>query len=99
VLTAAEANRVHGDATRSQLRCGRAVDAAEVVAPRGSEPSSSDDDGCSSEDEQRRSSTRKNIPWDPIDEQRLLVYKKEGKSWDWIFGKFEGRTKAAIRTS
>lgn len=59
---------------------------------------SSDDDGCSSEDEQRRSSTRKNIPWDPIDEQRLLAYRKEGKPWDWIFGKFPGRTRPAVRT-
>jgi hypothetical protein len=32
-----------------------------------------------------------------LDEQRLLVY-KEGKSWDWIFGKFPGRTPAAVRT-
>jgi hypothetical protein len=42
---------------------------------------SSDDGGCSSEDELGRSSTRKNTPWDAIDEQRLLAYKKEDKSW------------------
>jgi hypothetical protein len=29
-----------------------------------------------------------NIPWEPVDEQRLLAYKKEDKSWGWIFGKF-----------
>jgi hypothetical protein len=34
---------------------------------------SSDDDGCFSEDKQDRSSMRKNIPWDEIDEQRLLA--------------------------
>jgi hypothetical protein len=88
VLTIAEANHVYNNATRSQLRYGRAVNAAGAVAPRGSEPSSSDhdgglsdsdpdssgdEDGCSSKDEQGRSSTRKNIPWDPIDEQRLLA--------------------------
>jgi hypothetical protein len=114
VLTVAEANRVHNDATPSQLRYGRAVDAAGAVAPRGSEPSSSDhdcglsdsdpdsssddDDGCSSKDEQGCSSTRKNIPWDPIDEQRLVAWKKEGKPWGWIFKKFPGRTYPAIRT-
>ncbi|KAF8847684.1 hypothetical protein BDZ45DRAFT_754641 [Acephala macrosclerotiorum] len=108
--SAVEADRVHGDTTRSRPQHGRTVDAVEPVAPRGSESLSSDhdgglsdsdpdlssdDDGCSSEDEQRRSSTRKNIPWDPIDEQRLLAYRKEGKPWDWIFGKFPGRTRPA----
>lgn len=81
--------------------------------PRGSEPpssdhdsglsdsdpdSSSDDDGCSSKDGQGRASPRKNIPWGDIDEQRLLAYKKEHKSWGWIFKKFPGRTPAAVRT-
>ena len=39
---------------------------------------------------------RKNIRWDPIDEQRLLAYKKEEKSWNWIFGKFLDRTKNVV---
>jgi hypothetical protein len=60
--------------------------------------SGSDDDGCSSEDELGCSGTRMNIPWGPVDEQRLLAYKREGKSWDWIFKKFPGRTPAAVRT-
>lgn len=100
MLTVAEANRVHNDATRSQLWYGRAVDAAGAVAPQENEPSSSDHDGalsdsdpdtssdddrCSSKDEQGRPSTRKNITWDPIDEQRLLAYRKEDKPWSWIF--------------
>lgn len=59
---------------------------------------SSDDDGCPTEDEQGRSSTRKNIPWDDIDEQRLVAYKKEDMSWNWIFQKFPTRTPAAVRT-
>ena len=58
----------------------------------------SDDDGCSSEDELGRSGTRMNVPWDPIDEQRLLAYKKESKSWKWIFRQFPGRTQPAVRT-
>jgi len=60
--------------------------------------SDGDGDGYSSEDELGRSGTRMNIPWDPIDEQRLLAYKKEGKSWKWIFRQFPGRTQPAVRT-
>jgi hypothetical protein len=52
-----------------------------------------DSDGFSSEDELGRSGSRMNIQWDPIDEQRLQAYKKEGKSWKWIF-----RTQPAVRT-
>jgi hypothetical protein len=55
-------------------------------------------DGCASEDKLGRSGTRMNIPWDPVDEQRLLAYKKEGKSWKWIFRKLPGRTQPAVRT-
>ncbi|KAH6700566.1 hypothetical protein BKA61DRAFT_582534 [Leptodontidium sp. MPI-SDFR-AT-0119] len=44
-----------------------------------------------------RSGTRMNVPWDPIDEQRLLAYKKEGKSWKWIFRQFQGRTENSVR--
>jgi hypothetical protein len=58
----------------------------------------SDGGGCSSEDELCPSGTRINVPWDPIDEQRLLAYKKEGKSWKWIFRRFPGRTQPAVRT-
>jgi hypothetical protein len=43
--------------------------------------SSDDDDRCSSKDKQGLS-TRMNIPWEAVDEQRLLAYKKEDKSWD-----------------
>ncbi|KAG4414830.1 hypothetical protein IFR04_012018, partial [Cadophora malorum] len=57
-----------------------------------------DSDGCSSEDELFCSGTRTNVPWDPVDEQRLLAYKKERKSWKWIFRQFPGRTQAAVRT-
>jgi hypothetical protein len=102
--TAAEADPILDDAPSTILQHGRAVD-TRTVTQQGSEPASSDDDSglsddddCSSEDEQKRSSTRKNTPWGAIDEQRLLAYKKEGKSWEWIFGKFPGRTRPAIRT-
>jgi hypothetical protein len=59
---------------------------------------SSDDDGCSSEAEKQGGlSARMNIPWDPVDEQRLVAWKKEGKPWDWVFKKFPGRTHPAIQ--
>jgi hypothetical protein len=112
VWTATETGRINGDVTRTRLQHGRAVD-GRAIASRRSEPlssddddglsdsdpdSSSDDDGCSSEDEQRRPSMRKHSPWSTLDEQRLLAYKKEGKSWRWIFRKFPTRTPAAVRT-
>jgi hypothetical protein len=105
VSTAVEAGPVHGNTTRNRPQEGRTVD-ARALASR-SEPSSSDDEGgssdidpesssdddaCSSEAEQGRSSKSKHIPWSQLDEQRLLAYKKEEKSWEWIFGKFPSRT-------
>jgi hypothetical protein len=110
--TTAEAGRDHVDATRTRPKEGRAVDAG-ALASRRSKPSISDDDGglsdsdsesssdddeCSSEGEQGRSSTSKHSRWSDLDEQRLLAYKKEDKSWEWIFRKFPGRTRPAIRT-
>ena len=113
VSTAAEAGRTHKDATRPQPQHGKAMH-AQPLASQESEPSSSDDDGdlsdsdpdvssdddgCSSEAEKQGGlSVRMNIPWDPVDEQHLVVWKKEGKPWDWIFKKFPGRTHPAIRT-
>jgi hypothetical protein len=110
--TTTEADRDHVDATRTRPKEGRAVDTGALTS-RGSEPSSgdddgglsdsdpdlsSDDDGCSSEGGLGRSSTRMNIPWGVLDEQRLLAWKKEGKPWKWIFKKFPGRTPAAVCT-
>jgi hypothetical protein len=107
--TAAEVSHIHDDAMRPGLRYGRARGAVvlreisdasgDSSGPSDSEPDpSSDDNECSSEDELDRSCTRKNIPWDEIDEQRLLVYNKEGKPWKWIFQKFLTRTPPAVRT-
>ncbi|TAQ87680.1 hypothetical protein B7494_g3972 [Chlorociboria aeruginascens] len=36
-------------------------------------------------------------PWDPIGEQHLLAYKKEGMSWKWMFHQFLGRAQPAAR--
>lgn len=42
----------------------------------------------------RRSSASKQSRWSDLDERRLLAYEKAGKSWEWIFCKFPGRTRA-----
>jgi len=112
--TAAEAGLILDDATRTRPQHGRAVQAEALASqgnePASSDKDesglsdsdpdvSSDDDGCSSEAEKQGGlSVRMNIPWDPVDEQRLVAWKKEGKPWDWIFKKFPGRTHPAIRT-
>jgi hypothetical protein len=111
--TASEASCMHRDATGIQLQHGKAVDASAIAPCKGellcsedddvlsdSDPdlSSSDDDGSSTEDEQGHSSIRKHSAWLLLDEQRLLAYRKEGKSWSWIFRKFPGRTQGAVRT-
>jgi hypothetical protein len=112
--TAAEAGLILDDATRTRPQYGRAVQAEALVSqgsePASSDKDesglsdsdpdvSSDDDGCSSEAEKQGGlSVRINIPWDPVDEQRLLAYKKEGKPWKWIFRQFPGRTQPAVRT-
>ena len=97
--------------TECESQHGRAVEVG-TIASQGGERSSGDDgvlsdsdadlsnsdDGSSTEDEQGRSSTRMHSAWLPLDEQRLLAYKKEGKSWKWIFRKFPGRTPGAVRT-
>jgi hypothetical protein len=110
--TAAEAGRNYVGVTRTRPQDGSAVDSGALASRRSefsnsdddgglsdSDPeSSSDDDGCLSEAEQGRSTTSKQSRWSDLDEQRLLAYKKEGKSWEWIFGKFPGRTRPAVRT-
>jgi hypothetical protein len=62
-------------------------DGCGIVTQQGSESASSDnnsglsdDDECSSKVEQKRLSTSKHSRWLDLDEQRLLAYKKEGKS-------------------
>jgi hypothetical protein len=108
--TTAEAGRTHKDATRTRPKHVKATHAQALASQRreplssddddglnNSDPDlSSDDDGCSSKEKQSLS-TGVNIPWDPVGEQRLLAWKKEGKSWKWIFRKFPGRTQQAVR--
>jgi hypothetical protein len=77
---------IHGrKSTRPQH--GRASGAGALTSRRSKpsisdDESSSDDDRCSSKDEPRCSHTSKHSRWSDLDEQRLLAYKKEGKSWE-----------------
>ncbi|OBT60059.1 hypothetical protein VE03_10422 [Pseudogymnoascus sp. 23342-1-I1] len=57
-----------------------------------------DGDAYSSEDNVGRLDNVKYSEWSSLEKHRLLAYKKEGKSWKWIFSKFPGRTEAAVRT-
>ena len=41
---------------------------------------------------------RSNRRWDPLDERRLLTWRKEGKAWKWIFDQFPTRSPGAVRT-
>jgi len=106
-----EANRVFDNVPSAALRHSKVVDTGALSSEESKLPSSdnesclsnsdsnlsSDGDACSRKRKQG-SSTRINIPWEPVDEQRLLAYKKEDKPWEWIFNKFPGRTQAAVRT-
>jgi hypothetical protein len=106
-----EANCVFDNAPSTTLQYSKDFGAGALLPEESEPPSSddesalsdsdhdlsSDDDACSSTKKQG-SSIRMNIPWDPVDEQRLLAYKKEGKSWKWIFRRFPGRTQPAVRT-
>jgi hypothetical protein len=67
---------------------------SEKVEP--SSNGSSDGDSCKAE--QGRWSMSKHTRWSDLEEQCLLAYRKEGKTWPWIFKKFRDRTPAAIRT-
>lgn len=111
--TTAEAGCDYVEVKCARPQYGKALD-TETLAAQGCKLSSSDDDcgltdsdsdvgsdddGCSSEAEKRGDlSVRMNIPWDPVDVQRLVVWRKEEKPWDWIFKKFPSRTHGAIRT-
>jgi hypothetical protein len=88
-----EANCVFDNAPSTILQHSKAAGAGALLSEE-SKPSSSDDESglsdsdpdLSSDDDaysskkKQGSNIRMNIPWDPIEEQRLLAYKKEGKS-------------------
>jgi hypothetical protein len=48
-------------------------------------------------DDEVASRPRRRTRWQELDRQRLKVWIKEGKDWDWIFQQFPGRSEAAVR--
>jgi hypothetical protein len=110
-VSTAEAGCIHRNTKRTRSQDGSAVDVGSLALQSesvssnsdsglsdGDPESDSDDGGSSSGDELGCSSTSKNAQWEDVDELRLLVYKKEDKSWDWIFKKFPERTQNAVRS-
>ena len=71
----------HGRAGREDTsrESSSAISDDERLSDNDLDPSSGDD-GCCSEDEQHRLSTRRNIPWDEIEEQRLRGIQGRGKA-------------------
>ncbi|PMD21111.1 hypothetical protein NA56DRAFT_703789 [Hyaloscypha hepaticicola] len=83
--TAAEARRDNVDATRIRPQEGKAFGAG-ALASRRSKPSISNNDGGLSDSDSESSSD---------DDGCSSEDEQDHKSWDWIFGKFPGRTPAA----
>ncbi|KAH8750986.1 hypothetical protein F5882DRAFT_524857 [Hyaloscypha sp. PMI_1271] len=97
ILSDTETGRTHRVATWTRPQPGNVL--AQALFLQGSEPSCSDnndcfsdsdpdsssDDDCGSSKDGQSLSTRVNLPWDLVQEQRLLAWRKEGKPWKWIF--------------
>ncbi|KAG0644942.1 hypothetical protein D0Z07_9333 [Hyphodiscus hymeniophilus] len=88
-----EANCVLVNTPSTTLQHSRAVGARALLAGE-SKASSSDNESSLSDSDPDLSSDDNACS----NEQRLLAYKKEDKSWGWIFKKFPGRTQAVVRT-
>jgi hypothetical protein len=73
----ASARTTNNDAAQIQLSYSRA---GQGIVVRQNTTGISDDNGCRSEDDQHRTRMRKNNRSDEIEEQRLRVYKEEGKA-------------------
>ncbi|CAG8982703.1 hypothetical protein HYALB_00000984 [Hymenoscyphus albidus] len=104
VLTPRNVIRIHDDETRSKFWYDKVVASGEVESSSSDENDSLSDNNHDSNSKAAdrysigdRSSMRKNIRWVPLDDQRLLAYMQEEKSWPWIFRKFSKRTQAAVR--
>jgi hypothetical protein len=66
------------------------------LSDRHSDLSSEDNECLSKVEQQGSSSTKIKVRWDPLDEQRLVAWKKEGMFWDLIYKRFPHRTPSAI---
>jgi len=85
----------------AEAKAGETVEGKEEEGVSGSGFGASDDDngaGHAVHRGIRRSRAQTRRLWKPLDEQRLLAWKRENKSWKWIFSQFPNRTPGAIRT-
>lgn len=110
VSTAVKASSIHRNAACIQLQHDKAIDVKALALQEsklfsnndncGLSNSNSDfsdnNDRCSSKKKQRHLHISKHSQWSDLDKQHLLTYKKESKSWEWIFDKFSDRTQPAI---
>ncbi|KAF1808819.1 hypothetical protein P152DRAFT_204751 [Eremomyces bilateralis CBS 781.70] len=73
------------------------VDSEDDSSVGRSDSSISDDDVSNEKyiDQGMDGETRRR--WAPLEEQRLLAYRADGKPWPWIFRKFPNRTPGAVR--
>lgn len=56
---------------------------------------SGDGDDDEYDDDEYEVARRRNQRWDPLDDRRLLAWRQENKSWEWIAGQLR-RTKGAV---
>ena len=63
----------------------------------GSDDEYDGDDGHYDDRYKGAAAGRSNRRWDPLEEQRLLAWRREKKSWKWIFNQFPDRSEGAIR--
>ena len=66
----------------------------------GDSGSDDEDDGGDGYYDDRHEGTaagRSNRRWDPLEEQRLLAWRREKMSWKWIFEQFPNRSEGAVR--
>ena len=97
---------------RARALCSDMVDTAEASTANaihcnryngiGSDDGGSDDGGSEGgddhyDDDSYELPVRANRRWTPLDEKRLVAWRKENKSWEWIFDQFPDRSEAAVR--
>ncbi|KAJ9641104.1 hypothetical protein H2199_005772 [Coniosporium tulheliwenetii] len=102
----AKANHAHRDGEERTTRL-------EVLARHDDERSSEDSehstdsdlseddlsyDNERSDDAEEHQSSRKHVRWSPVDDERLIRLKNEGKDWKCIFKQFPGRSQASVRS-
>jgi hypothetical protein len=89
---------------RAHALCNRAVNDVEVANTDAEDGGcdNSSDGGNHEEDYDDHgyedpTTGRRNRRWEPLEEKQLLAWRREEKSWKWIFERFPDRTEGAVR--